>query len=193
MHRTWMAVIAVIAMFATPLLAEEPEISARKGMVEAHNAVRAQTNAGLAPLKWSDKLAENASLRAEKFAAGGCGVTHDGHIGRYGENVYWVGSITKAVNLIKNEKGQWVWENKGAAQPISAKTVVAYWAEGGQWYSPATNECTAPDDRDCGDYKQIVTRRTKWVGCAMALCPDNSQVWVCSYDPRGNFINLAPY
>lgn len=70
----------------------------------------------------------------------------------------------------------------------SGAEVVGRWAAEGSDYHPATNTCTAV----CGHYTQIVWRTTQRVGCAAAL-RDSRQVWVCDYDPPGNYIGLRPY
>jgi pathogenesis-related protein 1 len=67
-------------------------------------------------------------------------------------------------------------------------TVVAEWASEVQDYTYHSNACKG----DCGHYTQLVWRSTREVGCAMA---HNSQreIWVCSYDPPGNFSGEWPY
>jgi pathogenesis-related protein 1 len=65
---------------------------------------------------------------------------------------------------------------------------VAEWASESQDYTYRNNACNG----DCGHYTQLVWRSTRQVGCAMA---HNSQreIWVCSYDPPGNFNGEWPY
>ncbi len=67
-------------------------------------------------------------------------------------------------------------------------SVVTEWASESRAYTYRTNTCNG----DCGHYTQLVWRNTRRVGCAMA---HNSQreVWVCSYDPAGNFKGEWPY
>jgi uncharacterized protein YkwD len=66
--------------------------------------------------------------------------------------------------------------------------VVMEWASESKYYSYGTNACNG----DCGHYTQIVWRNTRRVGCAVAR---NSvrEVWVCSYDPPGNYRGEWPY
>jgi hypothetical protein len=48
----------------------------------------------------------------------------------------------------------------------------------------------------CGHYTQVVWRNTERVGCGYSTCQAqgfNFEVWVCNYDPPGNFIGQAPY
>jgi hypothetical protein len=44
----------------------------------------------------------------------------------------------------------------------------------------------------CGHYTQIVWRNTKSVGCAVAR-GKGVEVWVCNYDPPGNYAGQRPY
>jgi pathogenesis-related protein 1 len=39
----------------------------------------------------------------------------------------------------------------------------------------------------------VVWKNTTEVGCAMAVCPDFIQVWVCSYNPPGNVSGQKPF
>jgi pathogenesis-related protein 1 len=39
----------------------------------------------------------------------------------------------------------------------------------------------------------VVWRDTKEVGCAMAICANKSQLWVCNYYPAGNMVGKKPY
>ena len=66
--------------------------------------------------------------------------------------------------------------------------VVKEWASESRDYSYRTNACTG----DCGHYTQIVWRQTSKVGCGVAR-DSRREVWVCSYDPPGNYVNEWPY
>ena len=44
-----------------------------------------------------------------------------------------------------------------------------------------------------GHYTQVVWKNSKEVGCAMAVCSDKSQVWVCNYSPPGNISGQKPH
>ncbi|MCI5145928.1 MAG: SCP-like extracellular, partial [Candidatus Electrothrix sp. AR3] len=39
----------------------------------------------------------------------------------------------------------------------------------------------------------VVWKETTEVGCAMSVCNDKSQIWVCSYHPAGNVVGKRPY
>ena len=44
----------------------------------------------------------------------------------------------------------------------------------------------------CGHYTQIVWETTQKVGCAKIQC-DGFDLWVCNYDPPGNWVGEKPY
>lgn len=66
--------------------------------------------------------------------------------------------------------------------------VVAEWASESRYYTYDTNSCSG----DCGHYTQLVWRDTRKVGCAAARNKQR-EIWVCSYDPAGNFLGELPY
>jgi pathogenesis-related protein 1 len=67
-------------------------------------------------------------------------------------------------------------------------SVVAEWASEAVDYSYSNNSCKG----DCGHYTQLVWRNTQKVGCAMAG-DSRREIWVCSYDPPGNYRGERPY
>ena len=67
-------------------------------------------------------------------------------------------------------------------------TVVTEWASESQDYTYRSDTCNG----DCGHYTQLVWRSTRKVGCARAL-NGQREIWVCSYDPPGNFRGEKPY
>ncbi|HEY1086458.1 MAG TPA: CAP domain-containing protein [Archangium sp.] len=77
--------------------------------------------------------------------------------------------------------------------------VIADWADERVDYTYSTNTCRI--GRDCGHYTQIVWRSSVGVGCAQQRCTSNSPfsisstwfLFVCNYDPAGNFVGQKPY
>jgi pathogenesis-related protein 1 len=67
--------------------------------------------------------------------------------------------------------------------------VVDAWGNEVNYYSYADNSCSGV----CGHYTQLVWQSTREVGCAMAVCGDKAQIWVCTYHPAGNFVGQKPY
>ena len=115
------------------------------------------------PLVWSAKLASYAQDWAYQLAREHSLRHHSNPI--YGENLY----------LIEG----------GRAAPAA---VVASWDSEKAAYDYNTNSCRGR----CGHFTQIVWRTTKRVGCAQAQ-QGGFQVWVCEYDPPGNFVGERPY
>jgi pathogenesis-related protein 1 len=118
---------------------------------------------GVPPLAWSESLAAFAQEWADYL------VTHRQFFHRprshYGENLF---EITGA-----------------RATPAE---VVNDWAAESKNYEYPSNTCRGV----CGHYTQIIWRDTKLVGCAAARS-GRTEVWVCNYDPPGNYIGKRPY
>ncbi len=152
------------------------ENSAVSGITAAHNIIRKQL--GIAPLVWSDTLAEYADNWAGQLAGNNdCRLRHS-RTRLYGENLYQASAV------------QWS-DGKREVQKISAQHVVQRWQREEQNYDHTTKKCQK--GALCGHYTQIIWKNTKKVGCGMAICADKGQVWVCTYDPPGNFIGEPAY
>jgi pathogenesis-related protein 1 len=82
--------------------------------------------------------------------------------------------------------GENLFEIEGGA--ASAFDVVRAWAAEVKDYDYRTNTCHGM----CGHYTQIVWGDTREVGCAMARA-HGREVWVCEYDPPGNWEGRKPY
>jgi hypothetical protein len=153
-----------------------------RGTLTSHNSVRARL--GLKPLYWSNKLARYAQQWANHQAnTQNCYMQHRPHHNGpfkqiYGENLFWA------------SPKRWS-DGKVELQQISIGEVIKSWADEDVDYDYNSNSCRA--GAQCGHYTQIVWRETQKVGCAIAVCPDKSQLWVCNYDPAGNYIGERPY
>jgi pathogenesis-related protein 1 len=148
-----------------------------KAMVAAHNRWRAKV--GVPPLSYSNKLATSSFRWAEVLkTTNHCRMRHSK--GRsYGENLYWASAI------------KWS-DGRREVQHVKPDQVVNNWASERANYSHANNRC-APG-KVCGHYTQVVWRTTRKVGCAALVCEDSrEQIWVCQYQPRGNWIGKTPY
>lgn len=150
-------------------------------MIDAHNTVRSQHK--LPGLKWSNKLASYAQQWADlQKSSNGCRAKHRPNPGQsnqeYGENLYWASAIT------------WP-DGKKEMQKTSAQDVVKHWASEKQFYNHSSNSCQA--GKICGHYTQIVWKNSTEVGCGIAVCADKSQLWVCNYNPSGNYSGQRPY
>ncbi|MCK5917058.1 MAG: SCP-like extracellular [Cocleimonas sp.] len=153
-----------------------------RGTLTSHNSVRARV--GLKPLHWSNKLAKYAQQWANHQAnTQNCYMKHRPHHSGpfkqiHGENLFWA------------SPKRWS-DGKVELQQISISEVIKSWADEDIDYNYNSNSCRL--GAQCGHYTQIVWHETQAVGCAIAICPDKSQLWVCNYNPPGNYIGERPY
>jgi uncharacterized protein YkwD len=142
------------------------DVSSQAGiqqMLTAHNSWRKRT--GVPPLTWSPQLANYAQEWANKLARENK-FEHRKN-SPYGENLAWAGG-----------------------QQLSPERVVNMWGEEVKDYNYSANACKP--GKMCGHYTQIVWRNTKQVGCGMARA-NGKEVWVCNYNPPGNYRGQRPY
>ncbi len=147
-------------------------------MLSAHN--RWRSTVGAPPLTYSTELAASAQAWADNLRqTNQCHMQHSKPDGKYGENLFWASAI------------EWS-DGKREVQKISPKQVVDDWAKERADYDYARNRCTP--GKMCGHYTQVVWRSTTTVGCAMTVCGNTlEQIWVCQYQPPGNWIGKKPY
>lgn len=151
------------------------------GALDSHNSVRAKH--GLQPLKWSHKLAAYSQQWADHLGKGkSCKMYHRSGNVPHGENLY----VSSAVVWSDGEK-----EVARERNRVSIRNVVKVWTDEEKWYNYKKNSCQP--GRQCGHYTQVVWRETTEVGCAVKFCGDQSQNWVCSYNPPGNYVGKRPY
>jgi uncharacterized protein YkwD len=118
---------------------------------------------GTAPLRWSDRLAAYAQDWADTLVARREFAHHPHPI--YGENLFEIGGA--------------------AATPAQ---VVEAWAGEARDYDYTSNRCRGV----CGHYTQIAWSTTREVGCAVAR-GFGREIWVCEYDPPGNWVGKRPW
>lgn len=152
-----------------PLTPDDPtpraEDGTLAGMTARHNTIRA--GVGVPPLTWDPEIAGYAQAWADHLAvANNCQLAHrPGESQLYGENLHW---------------------SSVATQPGTA--AVDLWAGESALYDAATGTCQGT----CGHYTQIVWANTTRVGCGTRTCA-SGVIFVCNYDPRGNYIGQKPY
>ncbi len=118
---------------------------------------------GANPLVWSDQLAAMAKGWAENLLTSGR-FEHPAR-SEYGSNLFEItGSLARPSDVVRD------------------------WASESKYYDYTANTCRGV----CGHYTQIVWNDTKKVGCAFAR-GGVRQVWVCEYDPPGNWVGKRPY
>jgi uncharacterized protein YkwD len=148
------------------------EPAAVAGITAAHNAVRSGVNTAEAPppLGWDCELGAVAQAYAEQLARNGCSLMHSSN--GFGENLFT------------------------SSRAASPDQVVDAWAGEAACYeygvfpdrcTPLTGQC-----QSCGHYTQIIWRESRWLGCGLAHC-GQGDVWVCNYDPPGNYLGEYPY
>ena len=149
-----------------------PAAEEQTRIVNLHNDARAEV--GVPNLAWSDTVANVALTYAQKLATQGCPMVHSSYEERnnYGENL---ASSSKAQGLGETGTTMWIAEKSS--------------------YTPGTPIPTNENDtswKAWGHYTQVVWRDTSEVGCAYASCSARA-VFVCHYNPTGNWRGEAPY
>ncbi|MCS6813066.1 MAG: pathogenesis-related family 1 protein [Cyanobacteria bacterium] len=124
---------------------------------------RWRSQVGVPPLRWSPQLASYAQDWANQLAARGA--FEHRRDSPYGENLFW-----------------------GQGRRWSPTEVVNDWGSEVKDYDYATNSCRGV----CGHYTQVVWRDTTEVGCGVARS-GNQEIWVCNYNPPGNYLGRKPY
>lgn len=165
-------------------LTPAPEPPGMTEMLAVHNRERAVV--GVASLAWSGGMSAYAQEWANHLANHNqCRMQHRSAAGtdrlRVGENLYWASPVH--------------WTDGTASgttvQPVTPEQVAQFWAAEKVDYHADSNTCT-PGKR-CGHYTQMVWNTSREVGCATALCADKGQIWVCNYNPPGNWLEQKPY
>ncbi len=161
-----------------PTLSAQAAVLDTDEMVAAHNRWRKTVNAP--PLSYSTELAASAQKWANQLQQNNhCRMQHSKPEGRYGENLFWASAV------------KWS-DGRLDVQKVNAKKVVDDWASELADYNYKNNSCAK--GKMCGHYTQVVWNTTSTVGCAVAVCEDSrEQVWVCQYQPPGNWIGDKPY
>jgi len=101
----------------------------------------------------------------------------------------WAGTLAaqgQFFHRLNTPYGENLFETSGAR--IAPAEVVNQWALESRDYRYSSNTCRGV----CGHYTQMVWRETRRVGCAAARS-GSTEVWVCNYDPPGNWIGKRPY
>jgi uncharacterized protein YkwD len=145
-----------------------------QALVDAHNSARARVEPAASPplgeVTWDADIASVAQAWAER-----CVFEHSDGTG-YGENLALFSPRDIDAAL--------------------ATATVELWESEAVDYDYDADSCAF--GRQCGHYTQVVWRDTARIGCGIASCDDVPDfgpgiMFVCNYDPPGNFIGERPY
>ncbi|KAL7248237.1 hypothetical protein ACSBR2_003030 [Camellia fascicularis] len=155
---------------ANPKQQQQQKLSSEaQEYLAAHNDFRRKK--GVGPLQWDENLAKY-SARWAALHVNDCNPRNHS-FGQYGENTLWL-----KYDEYSPERVTQVWINEEKNfdhQKCSCKC------------QPETNKCM------CGHYTQVVWADTQKVGCASATCNHElGTLFICSYDPTGNYPNVNP-
>lgn len=159
------------------------------GMTAAHNVARRSLDLDppLPDLTWSEELAEFAQEWAETLVNDdNCGTIFHRMQSMYGENIALRGSRPLRVEYAPEEAVEsWFSE-------------IDCWEYGTIRGSESCDMVCIDELRSsgCGHFTQIAWRNTQQVGCGYATCDEDgwtNEVWVCNYDPPGNFVGQTPF
>lgn len=167
MMRLLLIIPAILLFFSGKPVDEQTKLSPEEIAVvlERHNFWRADVGVN-EKLEWSEEMADLAADWAQKLKHKNCGFEHRPN-SKFGENLF-----------------------KGTTGYYGADDVIDAWASEKADYNYNRNKCKV--GKMCGHYTQIVWKTTEKVGCAKIEC-DGYDLWVCNYDPPGNWVGEKPY
>lgn len=151
---------------ATAISAPISEPAEMSGMLVAQNDARA--GLGVPALTWSSALAIKAATTATSAAAGSCPLTTARKAGDADmASIFWAVGLRRVGGVM-------------SAQDISPSYLVSRWREGASEYNAKTNQCRTKGG-DCDAFSRMVAPKARTVGCARAICPNQTQIWACLY------------
>lgn len=152
-------------------------------VLEAHNVIRRQL--GIPELSWSVQMQVYATEWALFLSSeAGCDLRYRGTVGLplhkngLGENLYFHEALVTS-------------DGSRRIDEVDERVPVRSWARQAEHFNYVDNTCEL--NRQCDSYTQVVWSDSAVVGCGAASCPNNDQIWVCNYDPPGNFSLQRPY
>ena len=155
----------------------------RQKLLDSHNSVRQRL--GIPALRWSTSLESNAAEWANFLTTeADCQPRRRGIIGS-SQNQKRIGE-----NLLRLEPVR-ISDGSTGAEVVDENKIVLDWFQQGTEFNYDENKCGS--GKSCDNYTQVVWRDSQVMGCAAASCADKSQIWVCNYDPPGNFVGQKPY
>lgn len=138
----------------------------KEKFVERHNFHRKKV--GVPDVEWSDDIADYAQKWANRLALS-CKLQHRSAKHGYGENICM------------------------APLSYTEADVVDVWASEEEYFDHKNPVFRHKDLYKYGHYSQVIWRKTKKIGAGAAKCAHGSSIWVCNYDPPGNYIDEKVY
>lgn len=163
MQKALLTFCILLALFISNAYAQKADPGEIELLLDRHNFWR--KDVGLGKIQYSDAMADVAYQWAKQLKRQGCAFKHSQ--GDYGENLF-----------------------KGTIGYYTIGDAVDAWGEEKEDYNYARNKCKR--GKMCGHYTQIVWKTTTHVGCAKVEC-GGDVIWVCNYDPPGNWVGQKPY
>jgi pathogenesis-related protein 1 len=170
------------------------------GMTAAHNAVREKvmTSPMIPDMVWSAELAKYAQEWTDTLA--GSQATCDQPMHRsgsdlqkkgYGENLAFFSGVPSANSTAAQATNAW-------AAEVACWTYGTLSGLGVTGTEKCDTKCYTDMHSDgCGHYTQVVWRKSTQVGCGVSTCKTSrglqADIWICNYNPAGNFVGMAPY
>lgn len=132
-------------------------------VLASHNAERAAL--GLAPLRWNDRLADDAGAWAEQLAA--------------------TGRFEHSAAAPRQGAGENIWG--GTPGRFTPERMVGLWLSEKRYFKPGLFPANSisGDPSDVSHYTQVIWRETTDVGCALAR-GESEDILVCRYVKPGN-------
>lgn len=160
-------VFGILSITSAKLIEDQTKLSNGEVqmILDRHNHWRADVGV-TTKLQWSKEMAHLAADWARKLKMNNCGWEHRPN-NKFGENLF-----------------------KGTSGVFNAAYVVDAWASEKADYNYKKNTCKP--EKMCGHYTQMVWEKSTKVGCAKITC-DGMDIWVCNYDPPGNWVGEKPY
>lgn len=150
---------------ASGLMIQPDTLAKVKAVIKNQNDYRQKL--GLHVLAVSPALQEEAEALVEKNIAMTCA-----------PNV--------ARKIVAGQSAAYFWEpalprysGPPSAQDLEPRYVVEVWKSGRQELGVDGVSCDG--NSDCENYLQMTRATARKVGCAMAICPSQAQIWICRY------------
>ena len=165
--------LLMFSMIIIPMIGigQNLETQEKIDILDAHNKYRIDLD--LPELVWSSDLANNSKQWSDKLIS--MDIFEHSNT-RYGENIFLI-----------------------IGRDATPMEVVDDWASEKEYFDYETKKCLKNCcdyvdccSHECGHYTQIIWRETKEVGCAVSKL-GSKQIWVCQYNPAGNYVGEKTY